>query len=264
MAHFFDPYTGSPLGAVDVVTDGQTRIALWGGGPPPDFNDLNITFVPSLSGAISQPLDLGGNRRMFWINSRAGTTLHALDQNDNDYAQPLTITRVGPYHRNAPPSVAQNRDLNECWAAALASWLMASGKANLVSVPRGSSLKRALVDKYSDLEDDGISEEALTGQVVKDFGMGWWGNRTAQYKDLRPSGLIGRLKHSYLFFIYKSGFQSSHSLCVYGIGCASRTQGFSNPHREPMIVAMDPWYGLPYARPCSEFYGKPLFIGWSH
>jgi hypothetical protein len=252
LAHFLDPYTGTPLSSVEVLTDGETQIALWGGGPGPDYDPLEVTFVPSREGSIhpKDGHDVGNNTRIFWIKGKlAGDQLHALNDG-NDYAQPVSIVKVEKFYRSIPPAQLQNHTKSECWAAALAAWVQV-----VPGRPRLS--KQALIDKYSDLEDDGLSEITLTTDIVRDFSMGWWASKSANFNDLRISQLRSRLQQSgHLYFIYKSGVQSSHSLCVYGVGCPDG--------KEPKISSMDPWYGRAYHRTQYEFYRRPLFIAWPY
>ena len=262
MAHFFHPYTGTPLSSLEVIAEGQAKIALSGGGPAPDYYDLDVTFDPARPGSITPTdgLDVGGNNRIFWINGpAAGASLRALTAEGNDYAQRVSITKVAGYYRGVPLGVRQDHNKSECWAAALSAWLQ-------VTPGRPKFSKKELVDKYADLEDDGLSEQALTTQIVQNFGMGWWASRTksAGYVDLLPSHLIGRLKRSHLYLIYKSGVQSSHALCVYGVGSRYQAEGIAKGNKEPAISSMDPWYGMAYHRPFSQFYGRPLFIAWAY
>ena len=185
MAHFFHPYTGTPLSSLEVIAEGQAKIALSGGGPAPDYYDLDVTFDPARPGSITPTdgLDVGGNNRIFWINGpAAGASLRALTAEGNDYAQRVSITKVAGYYRGVPLGVRQDHNKSECWAAALSAWLQ-------VTPGRPKFSKKELVDKYADLEDDGLSEQALTTQIVQNFGMGWWASRTksAGYVDLLPS-----------------------------------------------------------------------------
>ena len=260
MAHFFHPYSGTPLSSIEVISDGQAQIALYGGGPPPDYDDLEVTFVPPRTGSVYPPqgLDVGNNTRLFWINGpSAGEKLHAL-ADGNDYAQTLNVVKVTGHYRAVPAPILQNKAKSECWAAALSAWLQ-------VTPGRPKLSKQQLIDKYADLEDDGLSEPALTGNVVRDFGMGWWAKKSAGYGDLLPSSLIGKLLgHGHLYLIYKSGFQSSHALCVYGVGSRYQNEEVAKSNKEPTISSMDPWYGRPYHRPFHWFYQRPLFIGWPY
>lgn len=262
MAHFFEPYTGVPVSSVEVMTDGQLRLVLWGGGPAPDYNDLDITFLPPLAGSV-QPkdaLDVGGHNRLFWLNGKAvGNKLHALNDGD-DYAQTVDVQRVNPVYRGLPPPVPQNQGKSECWACALASWILATGRLGMFPEYKpGIRLATQLIDKYSDLEDDGISEWAIRDRVAVDFNMRFWQTRSATFDHLKPGHWTKILRErGYLYFVYKSGYQSSHALCVYGIGCRH-----ANPHHEPMISAMDPWFGgMPHHRPFNQFYGGPMIIAY--
>jgi len=261
MAHFFDPYTGTTLSSIEVIAEGQAQIALWGGGPAPEYDDLDVTFDPARPGSITPPdgLNIGGHNRIFWINGpAAGGSLRALTADGNDYAQRVSVRKVAGYYRTVPPAVLQDHAKSECWAAALWAWLQ-------VTPGRPKMSKQELLDKYSDMEDDGLSEQTLTTQIVRDFGMGWWASRTKSvgYIDLLPSHLIGRLQRSHLYFIYKSGVQSSHALCVYGVGSRYQSGDIAKGNKEPTISSMDPWYGRAYHRPFKQFYGRPLFIAWA-
>ena len=126
---------------------------------------------------------------------------------------------------SVPQTVQQNRDKNHCWAAALFSWMLATGRKGNSSTP--IKTYKDLVNQYSDLEDGGISEKALKGAVSDDFNMG----KSLGTWDLSETGIENILRQKgYMLLVYKSGMQSSHTLVVYGVGNGK-------------IKYMDPWYG---------------------
>lgn len=138
----------------------------------------------------------------------------------------------------APTKVAQDQSLNHCWGAALYSWMLATGRKGSFSKPVTNY--RDVIGKYSDLEDDGVSEQKLTGDVKKDFDMSSSGGTW----DLSAVGIENILRYAgYLLLVYKSGYQSSHTLVVYAVG-------------DGKFKCMDPWYGQLKEYPLSDFNGK--------
>ena len=141
----------------------------------------------------------------------------------------------------APQNVQQNKDKSHCWAAALYSWMLATGRKGTSSTP--ISGYKQLVDQYSVQEDGGISQETLAGEVATDMRMGKSG---PGLWDLSENGIEDILrKAGYMLLVYKSGVQSAHTLVVYGVG-------------NYKIKCMDPWYGGPREWSFAEFNGfKP-------
>jgi hypothetical protein len=143
------------------------------------------------------------------------------------------------YSKPVPPIVAQDRNKSECWAAALASWLQ-------VTPGRPKLNKQKLIDKYSDLEDDGVSEDTIAQTIVPDFNMQFARQRAGL---LAPEWLEFKLRNNgYVVLVYKSGQQSSHTINVYGI--EQDGAGW-------YVRCMDPWYGSQWTRRLSEFNNIP-------
>jgi hypothetical protein len=106
-----------------------------------------------------------------------------------------------------------------------------------------------LIDQYSDLDDDGISEQQFINTVIDDFNM-----RFRRTKDLLDMAFYNeRLKLGHILLLYKSGVQSAHTLVVYGVGLSGKT---------PMMSYMDPWYGSYKYSTLQWFDDRPKLAAW--
>ena len=146
---------------------------------------------------------------------------------------------IAMYIRTTVPlAVQQDKTKSHCWAAALYSWMLATGRKAPTDMPINGY--KDLVGLYSDKDDDGISEKQLTIAVAVDFNMSF--ARTTG--DFEESFIETKLRNNgYVLLIYKSGVQSSHTLVIYGVGNGK-------------IKVMDPWYGQSREYPLSDFNGR--------
>jgi hypothetical protein len=150
--------------------------------------------------------------------------------------------RVKHMYRQVPPIVVQNREKSQCWAAALVSWLQAT-------TGRPHKTLTELIDQYSDLDDDGISEQQFIDTVINDFNM-----RFSRTTALLDSGFYNeKLNLGHVLLLYKSGSDSAHTLVIYGVGNSGST---------PMISYMDPWYGSYKAYSLAWFANRPKLAAW--
>ena len=258
MAHFFNPENGVPITEIEVPSDGSSAVALYGGGPGPDYEYLTAQLSPGGAvGLLGAPFgdDLGNHNRQFSLKGSQianGAVLHAYvtlpgGKLGAEYARSLTVHVFPKVMLSRPLVSKQDTTKSECWAAAFASW------CKIAKGSRAHPSKDELTKKYGNSTDNGITETQLANILSVDLDYKFDRKASLGSNNLLLTKLSAKLKgNGHVVMVYKSGYQSSHALVVYGVGAQNGRRG--------VLFCMDPWYGTYNEYPASDFYDKPVFI----
>ena len=153
-----------------------------------------------------------------------------------------------------PPLVEQIKpdginDFNDCWAAALSSWMQVNRVWHYTS--------GQLVDKYQQYLDlHLVLKDELFAKVADDINVKMAFEKIKNGSDLTSDYLAERLTIGHVYLGYEVTVMLGHVVVVYGVGHPTG--------KEEMISVMDPWYPIYRNIPLREFKSKRIVVGWKY